>query len=116
VAPCLRYFLDSCCSEFPMPSSMLTPTQQAAVDDLVAVVKLGATTLIELRSPPLLGRGHGVTTVLRAAAAALGAPLLGISTSLDSTLQDQANTYPGLLDLQPLRTIRSAACSSLEKH
>jgi len=99
-----------------MTSTKLTPTQQIALDELIAIVKLGAVPVVELRSPPLLGRGHGVTTVLRAAAATIGAPLLGISTSIDSTLPREGHEFPALMDLQPVHTIRSAACSSLEKH
>lgn len=57
------------------------PCQERALEQLLAMVRARAP-FIELRSPP--GRGHGVTTVLRALASALGekAAVLGVSTTL----------------------------------
>lgn len=100
----------------------LTPTQQAALEDLVVVAKFRAAPLVELRSPPMLGRGHGVTTVLRAAAAALGVELLGISTALQkisgkiSPSSPGDSQFPGLMDLEPVRVIREVAMRSLQEY
>lgn len=63
-------------------STRLTSTQQKCLDTLLELAKQKATSLLELRSPPYLGRGHGVTIILKAAAESLGVPLLGISTVL----------------------------------
>lgn len=95
------------------PSVKLTPTQQKAHNDIVVAARMRAMPLVELRSPPMLGRGHGVTTVLRSVATTLGVPLLGISTALDNT---ESKDFPGLCDLEPLRSIRTAARRSLEQH
>jgi transitional endoplasmic reticulum ATPase len=63
----------------------LTSTQQKCLDTLLVLARKKATPLLELRSPPYLGRGHGVTTILRSTAESLGVPLLGISTVLAGT-------------------------------
>jgi len=71
------------------PQKSLAPCQQRALDELLAVSKAGAV-LVELRSPA--GRGHGITTVLRALASALGekAALLDISATLGAAHPEQA--------------------------
>mmetsp|Transcript_85005 Transcript_85005/g.240888 ORF Transcript_85005/g.240888 Transcript_85005/m.240888 type:complete len:559 (-) Transcript_85005:136-1812(-) len=94
----------------------LTPTQQQALQEILVSAGMRVAPLVELRSPPMLGRGHGVTTVMRAAAAALGAPLLGIATALEGTCPGERKEMPGLMDLEPARTIRAAALKSLEEH
>lgn len=95
----------------------MTPTQQQALDEIVVAARMRVMPVVELRSPPMLGRGHGVTTVMRAAATALGAPLLGITTALEATCAGaSAGSFPGLMDLEPLRSVRAAALDSLEKH
>jgi len=100
-----------------MPATVqLTPTQEQARNEIVIAAKMHVMPVIELRSPTLLGRGHGVTTVLGAVAAELGAPLLGVSTALEATCTAEQKGYPGLLDLEPLRSVRTAALRSLEEH
>lgn len=91
--------------------SALTPTQQKAVSELLAVAKLRSTPLVELRSPPALARGHGVTKVMRAVADALGAPLLAVETAVGAT----SGTQEGVAAIAA-RTLWKAASESLEKH
>jgi len=64
--------------------SVLTPSQKTAVGELLAAAKAKATSLIELRSSPALGRGQGVTSVLRAVASELDVELLGVATVLEA--------------------------------
>jgi transitional endoplasmic reticulum ATPase len=87
----------------------LTPTQQSALEELLALAKVRAMPLVELRSPPALGRGHGVTSVLRACATSLGVPLFGVSTMLDwaTTGSDGSSAA---------RTMHAVAKKSLEEH
>mmetsp|Transcript_5231 Transcript_5231/g.14174 ORF Transcript_5231/g.14174 Transcript_5231/m.14174 type:complete len:512 (+) Transcript_5231:75-1610(+) len=85
----------------------LTPTQHKALDELLAVARLRTTPLVELRSPTSLGRGHGVTSVLRALAQACGAPLLGIATTVQA-----GSTEDGAAG----RVIYEAALQSFEKY
>ena len=82
----------------------LSPTQQKAKDELVKAIKTKAAPLVELRSPPALGRGYGVTSVLKAAAVQLGVPLLGVATALSET------------EGQALKALHSAAYASLMEH
>merc|ERR1711971_917612 len=70
--------------------SKLTPTQCEAFRELVGASKARIASLIELRSPPALSRGHGVTTVLQAVSDALGVPLLGVSTVLNAAASNQS--------------------------
>jgi hypothetical protein len=62
---------------------VLTPSQQSALDKLLTAVESKVCPIIELRSPPNLARGHGITTILRSAAQRLEIPLLNIATVLD---------------------------------
>ena len=86
----------------------LSPTQQKALDFLVRAVKTKAAPLVELRSPPALGRGYGVTSILKSAAAQFGVPFLGVSTALGQAGEGQEG--------QALKTLYAAALASLEKH
>jgi len=87
----------------------LTPTQRKAFSELLGASKARIAPLIELRSPPALLRGHGVTTVLRAVAEALGVPLLGVSTVMDTaTRQHSGDTLP--------HALHAAAVHSLSEH
>ena len=93
------------------PSSMngiiqLSPTQQKAFDLLVGAIKTKAAPLVELRSPPALGRGYGVTSILRSAATQFGVPSLGVSTALAHDAGEG----------QALKALYAAAIASLEKH
>mmetsp|Transcript_43620 Transcript_43620/g.70704 ORF Transcript_43620/g.70704 Transcript_43620/m.70704 type:complete len:540 (+) Transcript_43620:106-1725(+) len=89
----------------------LTITQQKALDELLAASRCKATSLIELRSPSALGRGHGVTTILRAAATSLGVPLLGVATVLEASTLPAGTSDEG----RPLRVLYAAALSSLKE-
>lgn len=86
----------------------LTPTQEKALEAVLAAVHSRGSPMVELRSPQALARGHGVTTVLRAAAQACGVPLLGISTTIEAAgaLEDTALS----------RALHASATQSLEKH
>lgn len=85
----------------------LTPTQLKAFNELLSTARMKAAPVIELRSPPALGRGHGVTTVLQAAAQALGVPLLGLHTTLDAVeAADQG---------RPPRALYDAAKTSIQE-
>jgi len=93
------------------PSSMngmiqLSPTQQKAFDLLVGAIKTKAAPLVELRSPPALGRGYGVTSILKSAATQFGVPSLGVSTALAHDAGEG----------QALKALYAAAIASLEKH
>lgn len=92
----------------------LTPTQQQACDELRIAAQLRIAPLVELRSPVQLGRGHGVTTVLRALSEELGIPLISLSTALNKACTN--SEFPGLLENEPIRVIRAAAQESLAKH
>lgn len=85
--------------KFP-PIRGWAPCQEQALQELLAAVAAG-TPLVELRGPPG-SRGNGVTTVLRALAATLGARarLLGVASTLG-----EAQPERSLFDaaLQPLR-------------
>mmetsp|Transcript_114495 Transcript_114495/g.160740 ORF Transcript_114495/g.160740 Transcript_114495/m.160740 type:complete len:527 (+) Transcript_114495:55-1635(+) len=85
----------------------MSPSQQKARDELMGAIKTKAAPLVELRSPPALGRGYGVTFVLKAAAAELGVPVLGVATALEQQEQSEG---------QALKSLYSAAVASLEKH
>eukprot|EP00931_Biecheleriopsis_adriatica_P087833 TRINITY_DN62249_c0_g1_i1.p1 TRINITY_DN62249_c0_g1~~TRINITY_DN62249_c0_g1_i1.p1 ORF type:complete len:528 (-),score=118.76 TRINITY_DN62249_c0_g1_i1:25-1608(-) len=88
--------------------SVLTPSQKTAVGELLAAAKAKATSLIELRSSPALGRGQGVTSVLRAVASELDVELLGVATVLEA-----ADT---LKDGVPSKALYAAAVESLKIH
>lgn len=91
------------------PGHALTPTQQKALQELLGVVRPKAASLVEIISPPALGRGHGITTVLRAVAVELGVPLLGLSTVLEESAVSS--------DLsRPARVLHAAALRSLKDH
>jgi len=79
----------------------MSPSQQKAKDELIGAIKTKAAPLVELRSPPALGRGYGVTYVLKAVADQLKVPLLGVGTAL----QEQGE--------QALKALYSAAHASL---
>lgn len=85
----------------------MSPSQQRAKDELMGAIKTKAAPLVELRSPPALGRGYGVTFVLKAAADQLGVPLLGVATALEHHEQ---------MEGQALKALYSAALASLEKY
>eukprot|EP00933_Yihiella_yeosuensis_P080965 TRINITY_DN94492_c0_g1_i1.p1 TRINITY_DN94492_c0_g1~~TRINITY_DN94492_c0_g1_i1.p1 ORF type:complete len:540 (-),score=153.63 TRINITY_DN94492_c0_g1_i1:225-1844(-) len=85
----------------------LTGTQNKALDELLAVATDKTACLVELRSPPALGRGHGVTRILRALASSLGVPLLGVSTVLEA---NAASEEFG----RPPKVLFEAACASLK--
>lgn len=84
---------------------VLSPSQKKALDELLGATRSKATTTVELRSPPALGRGHGVTTVLRAAAEALGVPLLGIATVLEADALDSEGQPPKALYRAALKSL-----------
>lgn len=87
----------------------LTPTQLKALEELLSVVRPRAASLVELISPPALGRGHGITKVLTAVAQELGVPLLGIGTVLEES--------GASADLsRPSRVLHTAALRSLKEH
>lgn len=92
----------------------LTPTQQLAMDELLIAAQLRLAPLVELRSPTQLGRGHGITTVLRTLSEKLGVPLIRLSTALDKTCAN--SNFPGLMEYEPMRVIRAAAQESLAQH
>jgi hypothetical protein len=87
----------------------LTPTHRKAFNELFGATKTRIAPLIELRSPPALLRGHGVTTVLQAVANTLGVPLLSVSTVLDTAWCKQSG------DALPY-TLHDAALHSLSEH
>ncbi|CAK9068080.1 Cell division control protein 48 [Durusdinium trenchii] len=90
--------------------SPMSPSQKKAKDNLIGAIKTKAVPLVELRSPPALGRGYGVTFVLKAVAAELGAPLLGVATALEC--HDKSSDGQG----QAIKRLYSATVASLEKH
>ena len=83
----------------------LSPVQQKALNELVGAIKTKAAPLVELRSPPALARGYGVSLVLKAAASQLGAPLLSVATALEHESEGQAS-----------KALYAAAVASLTKH
>lgn len=85
-------------------AALMSPSQLKAFEELVACVKTRAAPLIELRSPPALGRGYGVTHVLRAVAQQLSAPLLSVASGLHEEEQ------------RAVQALYLAAKSSLEQH
>lgn len=85
----------------------LSPTQQTALTRVMNTVRSRTASLVELKSPPELARGHGITTVLRAAAKAFKVPLLGLSTVVTSS---------GDNDEEPLQALHAAALRSLADH
>jgi len=84
------------------PAMVLSPTQKKALDAILLAARSRSSPLVELRSPASLGRGQGVTSILRAVCTAMGLPLLGTGTV--AGCKDQ------------LRTLRDAALESLQQH
>mmetsp|Transcript_82620 Transcript_82620/g.145747 ORF Transcript_82620/g.145747 Transcript_82620/m.145747 type:complete len:523 (-) Transcript_82620:70-1638(-) len=87
----------------------LTPCQKKALDELLGAVRSKATTTVELRSPPALGRGHGVTTILRAAAEELGVAMLGVATVLEADALNGEGQPPKALYQAALKVLREKA-------